>query len=56
MRQYYASDKKKREDAKRKKKEQKRLKRLNKNSKDAPEAVAEQTSNPEAVETDISRG
>jgi hypothetical protein len=30
MRQYYASDKKKREEAKRKKKEEKRLRKLNK--------------------------
>lgn len=32
MRTYYASDKKRREEAKRKQKEQKRLKKLNKNA------------------------
>lgn len=35
MRQYYASDKKRREDAKRKQREEKRLKRLNKRDSDA---------------------
>jgi hypothetical protein len=38
MRQYYASDKKKREDAKRKQKEEKRLRRLNKAPTTSPEA------------------
>ncbi len=41
MRQYYASDKKKREDAKRKQKEEKRLKRLNKSSKSSVQAGSE---------------
>ncbi len=54
MRQYYASDKKKREDAKRKQKEEKRLKRLNKASKDSPDAATEPGSNSMAVEPDAS--
>jgi len=45
MRQYYASDKKKREEAKRKQQEQKRLKRMNKNSKNTVTPAAEAESN-----------
>lgn len=41
MRTYYASDKKKREDAKRKQREEKRLKRLNKNTPANSSAEAE---------------
>jgi len=54
MRQYYASDKKKREDAKRKRKEEKRLKRLSKTSKNSPEAATGSGSNAAAVEVDVS--
>ena len=54
MRRYYASDKKKREDAKRKQREEKRLKRLSKTSKNSPEAVKEPGSNSGAVEADAS--
>jgi hypothetical protein len=51
MRQYYASDKKRREDAKRKQKEAKRLKKLSKSSKNSgqPEPDAEAAAvNPES--------
>lgn len=45
MRQYYASDKKRREQAQRKKQEEKRLKRLNRNS--ATQAVNPSAATPE---------
>jgi len=45
MRQYYASDKKRREEAKRKQQEQKRLKRMNKGSKNSTTPSAEGESN-----------
>jgi len=52
MRQYYASDKKRREEAKRKQQEQKRLKRLNKNSKNSPQTATEPAANTAPVEPD----
>jgi hypothetical protein len=47
MRQYYKSDKKKREDSKRKQREEKQLKRLNKNSKGTP------ASDPQTIQADV---
>jgi hypothetical protein len=55
MRTYYASDKKRREEAKRIQREQKRLKRLNKNAaannspETKPESTMDTVSNAEAV-------
>ena len=50
MRQYYASDRKKREEAKKRKKEEKRLRRLERNSAkatgDDKEAVVDKPSGP----------
>jgi len=54
MRQYYASDKKKREEAKRKQKEEKRLKRLNKSSKNSAEAGTEPGSTATDAEPEVS--
>ncbi len=51
MRQYYASDKKRREESKRRQKEEKRLKRLNK--KNTPQAGTEPASNTVAVTSDV---
>jgi len=46
MRNYYASDKKRREDAKRKKKEEKRLSRLKRSTSDSPETKNESAPAP----------
>jgi len=54
MRNYYASDKKKREESKRRQKEEKRLKKLNKNSKNTIQSATEPTSNSAATESDSS--
>lgn len=51
MRQYYASDKKKREDAKRKQKEEKRLRKLNRASANSQEADPVTNAAPVEVET-----
>lgn len=53
MRTYYASDKKRREEAKRKQKEEKRLKRLNKASKSPNQTGTESASNNVAAESDV---
>lgn len=52
MRQYYASDKKKREDAKRKQKEEKRLRKLNRASANSQEAGADPVTNAAPVEVE----
>jgi hypothetical protein len=52
MRNYYASDKKKREESKRRQKEEKRLKRLNKNSENTIQSATEPASNSAATESD----
>lgn len=46
MRTYYASDKKRREDVKRKQKEEKRLRRLNKNAAAKSDSVTETNQAP----------
>ena len=53
MRQYYASDKKKREDAKKKQKEEKRVKKLNKASKNSDQTATEPASNAVGTEADV---
>lgn len=47
MRTYYGSDKKRREDAKRKKMEEKRQKRLSKNAASKPESAPEPVASEE---------
>jgi hypothetical protein len=52
MRQYYASDKRRREAAKRKKREEKRLKRLNKSASGQPTDQAKEAESGPAPASD----
>jgi hypothetical protein len=52
MRQYYKSDKKRREDNQKRKQEQKRLKRLNKNSQNTTQAAIDPATKPTSNDTE----
>jgi hypothetical protein len=51
MRQYYASDRKKREEAKRRKREEKRIKRLSRNASKATEGQSTPVAEPAVATT-----